>query len=206
MKVSIFLPNIPTGAVEQSSLSPAVELSKFDNSWYRPGGRARLLLWYFCNALLLNSFVPYPSSLKSALLRLFGARVGRGVIIKPHVNIKYPWFLEIGDAVWLGEGTWIDNLAKVKIGNNVCISQGAYILTGNHDYKRVGFDLVLGPVVLEGGVWVGARAVICPGVTLHTHSVVTVGSVMTKDAKAFTIYSGNPARQVRRRVLHQAGQ
>jgi putative colanic acid biosynthesis acetyltransferase WcaF len=142
--------------------------------------------------------------LKAALLRLFGGRVGRGVVIKPRVNIKYPWFLEVGDAAWLGEGAWIDNLTEVKVGNNVCISQGAYVLTGNHDYKREAFDLILKPVVIEDGVWVGARAVVCPGVTLGTHSVVTVGSVITKDTDPFMIYSGNPARPARRRVMTQA--
>jgi putative colanic acid biosynthesis acetyltransferase WcaF len=185
---------------------PSVDLSRFDNSWYRPGGVVRRLLWYFCNAAFLNSSLPYPSSFKGSLLRLFGARVGRGVVIKPNVNIKYPWFLEVGDAVWLGEGAWIDDLTGVKIGNNVCISQGAYVLTGNHDYKRPAFDLILKPVVIEDGVWVGARAVICPGVTLGTHSVVTAGGVMTRDAEAFTIYTGNPATPARRRVMTEPGQ
>lgn len=186
--------------------SAGVDLSKFDNSWYHPGGKLQRLLWYFCNAIFLDSSMPYSSTLKCVLLRLFGGRVGRGVVIKPHVNIKYPWFLEVGDAVWLGEGAWIDNLASVKIGNNVCISQGAYILTGNHDYKRATFDLILKPVFIEAGVWVGAKSIICPGVTLGTHSVVTVGSVMTKDAEAFTIYSGNPATPVRRRVMTDTAQ
>jgi putative colanic acid biosynthesis acetyltransferase WcaF len=206
MKVIAPVPNSPPRAVGQPKMPSAVDLSKFDNSWYRPGGKVRLLLWYFCNEILLKSCVPYPSSFKGALLRLFGTRVGRGVVIKPNVNVKYPWLLEIGDCVWLGEGAWIDNLTHVKIGNNVCISQGAYVLTGNHDYKRPAFDLILKPVVIEDGVWVGARAVICPGVTLGTHSVVTVGAVMTKNAEAFTIYSGNPATPARRRMMVEAGQ
>lgn len=178
-----------------------VDLSKFDNSWYRPGGKARRLLWYVCNAVFINSSVPYPSFFKAGLLRLFGARVGRGLVVKPHVNIKFPWFLELGDAVWLGEGAWIDNLTGVKVGSHVCISQGAYILTGNHDYRKVAFDLMLGPVVIEDGVWVGAKAVVCPGTTLRTHAVVAAGSVISREAKAWTVYSGNPATPVRSRVV-----
>jgi putative colanic acid biosynthesis acetyltransferase WcaF len=179
----------------------AVDLSKFDNSWYRPGGKTRRLLWYVCNAVFINSSVPYPSSFKCALLRLFGAKVGRGVVIKPNVNIKFPWFLELGHHVWMGEGAWIDNLTHVTVGNHVCISQGAYILTGNHDYKKVAFDLMLNPVVIEDGVWVGAKAVVCPGTTLRTHAVIAAGSVISKEAKAWTVYSGNLATPVRRRVI-----
>jgi putative colanic acid biosynthesis acetyltransferase WcaF len=186
-------------------MSPTVDLSKFDNSWYRPGGAARRLLWYVCNAVFLNSAVPYPSSFKCALLRLFGAKVGQGVVIKPEVNIKYPWFLEVGDHVWLGEGAWIDNLARVKIGSNVCISQGAYVLTGNHDYKKTAFDLKVSPVTIEDGVWVGAKCVVCPGAVLRTHSVITAGSVITKEAEAWTVYSGNLAVAVRRRSIEADG-
>ena len=178
-----------------------VDLSRFDNSWYRPGGKARRLLWYVCNAVFVNSPVPYPNSFKCALLRLFGAKVGRGVVIKPNVNIKFPWFLEIGHHVWLGEGAWIDNLTHVRVGSHVCISQGAYVLTGNHDYKKVAFDLMLSHVTIEDGVWVGAKAVVCPGTTLRTHAVVTAGSVISKEAKAWTIYGGNPAAPVRIRVI-----
>lgn len=178
-----------------------VDLSKYDNAWYHPGGRMRLLLWYICNAIFVKSSVPYPNSFKRILLRLFGAKVGRGLVIKPNVNIKFPWLLEIGDNVWLGEGAWIDNLTDVKIGSNVCISQGAYILTGNHNYKKVAFDLIVSPVLIEDGVWVGARSVVCPGATLRMHSVITAGSVISKEATAWTIYRGNLAVPVGERAI-----
>ncbi|HEV2763439.1 MAG TPA: WcaF family extracellular polysaccharide biosynthesis acetyltransferase [Pyrinomonadaceae bacterium] len=178
-----------------------VDLSAYSAAWYRPGGLARRLLWYAVNFFFFNTQVPYPSSFKRALLNLFGASVGRGVVIKPCVNIKYPWLLEVGDHAWLGEGAWIDNLARVKLGASVCVSQGAYIFTGNHDYKKRTFDLIVRPVVIEDGAWVGARAVVCPGVRMGSHSVLTVGSVARKDTEPFVIYCGNPAAPVRRRVL-----
>lgn len=178
-----------------------VRLATFDNSWYAPGGRWKLAAWYFCNLLFVNTGLPFPSSLKVSLLRAFGAEVGHGVVIKPNVNIKFPWLLVIGDDVWIGEGAWIDNLARVWIGNDVCISQGAYILTGNHDYKSTAFDLVVKPVTIEDGVWVGAKATICPGVRIATHAIVTVGSVLAKDAEPYMIYAGNPAQAVRRREI-----
>ena len=145
--------------------------------------------------------LPFPSSFKNKLLRLFGAKVGQGVVIKPDVNIKYPWFLEVGDDCWIGEGVWIDSLTDIKIGSNVVLSQGAYLLTGSHDYKKESFDLLLGAIVLENGVWIGAKATVCPGMTCHSHSVLAVGSVATKDLDAYGIYQGNPAVMKRERVI-----
>jgi putative colanic acid biosynthesis acetyltransferase WcaF len=151
---------------------------------------------------LFKTMLPFPSSLKSKVLRAFGAKVGNGVVIKPNVNIKYPWFLEIGDHCWIGEGVWIDNLANVILGDNVVLSQGAYLLTGSHDYKKEAFDLLLGEIVLEDGVWIGEKATVCPGVTCESHSVLSVGSVATKDLEAYSIYQGNPAVKKRERVIN----
>lgn len=179
----------------------AVDLSKFSNVWYRPGGRIRRGLWYLTNALFFQSAIPYPYLFKIFLLKRFGARMGKEITIKPNVNIKYPWFLEIGNNSWIGEGVWIDNLGKVKIGDNVCISQGAMLLCGNHNYKKETFDLIVGDITLEDGVWVGAKVIVCPGVTLKTHSVITAGSVVTKDTESYTIYQGNPAVAIRKREI-----
>ena len=96
------------------------------------------------------------------MLVAFGARIGKGFVIKPAVNIKYPWKLKVGDDVWIGENVWIDNIGNVTIGSNVCISQGAMLLTGNHNYKSETFDLMIKPIVVEEGVWIGAKATIAP--------------------------------------------
>jgi len=158
-------------------------------------------LWYYINCIFFISPLLPVNKVKILLLKLFGAKIGKGLIIKPGVNIKYPWLLEIGDNVWIGERVWIDNLGKLKIGNNVCISQGAMLLFGNHDYKKSTFDLIVKDIVLEDGVWIGAMAVVCPGVTMHSHSIAAVCSVVTKDTDAFTIYQGNPAVPVRERQI-----
>lgn len=173
----------------------------FDNSWYNPGSSFKRTLWYYCNAIVFQSaFFPF-KSLKVKLLRLFGAKVGEGVVIKPRVSIKYPWFLEIGNHVWIGEEVWIDNLNTVKIGDNACISQGALLLTGNHNYKREAFDLVIGKITLEEGVWIGAKTVVCPGVLCKSHALLAVGSVATTKLEPYSIYQGNPAVKVRDRVI-----
>jgi putative colanic acid biosynthesis acetyltransferase WcaF len=178
------------------------QLNKFTNNWYTSGAsKPKMLLWYFVNLIFFTSRWLPVSAIKVALLRIFGAQVGSGVVIKPAVNIKYPWRLKIGNHVWIGEQVWIDNLENVEIGHHVCISQGAMLLCGNHNYKKSSFDLMVGKIILEEGVWIGAQTVVCPGVVCKTHSILTVGSVATSELKAYTIYQGNPAKAVKERVI-----
>ena len=146
-----------------------------------------------------NLFPVY--GLKVAILRLFGARIGNQVEFKPGVNIKYPWHLNIGNEVWIGENVWIDCLVPVTIGHNVCLSQGAVILTGSHNYKKTSFDLITGSVILENGAWIGAAAIVNQGITVGSHAVLTTGSVATKNLDAYSIYQGNPAVKIRDRVI-----
>ena len=174
-------------------------LNKYDNSWYKPGGTIKRTLWLIVNALFFANNLALINGLKIRLLRLFGASVGERVVIKPSVNIKYPWFLSIGSDVWIGENVWIDNLTQVSIGNNACLSQGVMLLTGNHNYTKSTFDLIIGKIKLEDGVWLGAQSVVCPGVTCFSHSILSVGSIATKDLQAYSVYQGNPAIKVRER-------
>jgi len=177
------------------------DLSQFDNSHYTPGaGKLKQLAWYVVNSLFFRSALPF-SGLRVAMLRAFGAKIGHGNVLKPRQNIKYPWRLTIGNYNWIGENVWIDNLEQVQIGNHVCISQGAYIFCGNHDYKKAAFDLITRPVKLEDGSWVGAKAIVCPGVTLQNHSILSVGAVATRNLEAYTVYAGNPAVAVRKRMM-----
>lgn len=181
-----------------------VQLDSYDNGWYKKeiGASAiKQVLWYYTNLFLFNGYLIPLSFLKIFFLRLFGAQVGKGVTIKPKVNIKYPWKLVIGDHCWLGEDVWIDNLALVSIGSNVCISQGAFILTGNHNFNKTTFDLMIKPVIIEDGVWIGAKAIVCPGVTCFSHSVLAVNSVANNDLVSESIYQGNPAVLIKQRVI-----
>lgn len=178
-----------------------VDLGSYNNSWYKPGNVLKRGLWYFASTLFFKSAFPL-NSIKVFLLVIFGAKVGKAVVIKPHVNIKYPWFLSLGDHVWIGEYAWIDNLAQVKLGNNVCVSQGALLVTGNHDYKKTSFDLITKPITLENGVWIGAKSVVCPGITARYHSVLTVGSVAQNDMDAYGVYSGVPALKIKDREIN----
>ncbi|MEO6404461.1 MAG: WcaF family extracellular polysaccharide biosynthesis acetyltransferase [Ferruginibacter sp.] len=176
-----------------------VDLSSYNNSWYKPGHPFKRGAWYLVNMVFFkSSFFPF-YGFKRGLLRWFGATVGIGVLIKPGVNIKYPWKLVIGNHVWIGEAVWIDNLELVTIGNDVCISQGAFLLCGNHDYKSPAFDLIVKPITLEDEVWIGAKAIVAPGVTCRKAAVLAVGSVAGTDLEAGQVYQGNPAEKVKAR-------
>ena len=180
----------------------SVELRNYDSRGYSAGaGISKRALWYVVNALFFHSWLHLGSPFKRALLRFFGARIGARVVIKPRVNIKYPWHLEIADDVWIGEGVWLDNLVRISIASNVCVSQGAFLLTGNHDYTDPAFGLIVKPIIVEEGAWVGAQAIVCPGVKVGRCAVVTVGSVLTQDAAPSGIYAGNPARSVKSRQI-----
>ncbi len=183
-----------------------VDLSRYDNTAFDRGApRWKEALWLLVSALFFQSDLAVWNDAKIVLLRCFGAQVGRGVLLKPRVTIKFPWKLSIGDHVWIGEGVWIDNLAPVALGSHVCLSQGAMLLTGNHDYSRPTFDLIVSPIRVENGAWVGARALVCPGVVLHECAVLTVASVATHNLEAFGIYQGNPAVFKRTRDVRSGG-
>lgn len=177
------------------------DLSTYNNNWYNPGSSLKRILWLYINSIFLkSSFFPF-NSLKVFLLRFFGAKIGKEVVIKPSVNIKYPWKLIIGDYVWIGEEVWIDNLDNVIIGNHTCISQGALLLCGNHNYKKSSFDLIIKPITIEEGVWIGAKSVVCGGVTCYSHSVLSVASVATHSLEAYSIYQGNPCQKIKVREI-----
>jgi putative colanic acid biosynthesis acetyltransferase WcaF len=177
-----------------------VQLNKYNNDWFNPGSKIKIFLWMIISTILFRIHLPLlPSSIKAKILKLFGAKIGDGVVIKPSVNIKYPWNLKIGNYSWLGENVWIDNLGYVTIGNNCCLSQGCFILTGNHDFKSSNFDLIVLDVVLEDESWVGAKSVICPGVKMGHGSILTVGSVASKNLSDFGVYKGNPAIKIKER-------
>lgn len=159
------------------------------------------LLWYFIGCPLVRSYwLPF-SGIKVFLLRLFGAKIGEGVRIKPGVLIKFPWRLSVGDYVWLGENLWIDNLATVTIESQVCLSQGVYLCTGNHNWRDPSFQLITETITIETGSWIAARAVVGPGVTVKKGAILGLGAVTGKSLEAMTIYAGNPAQAIKKRII-----
>jgi putative colanic acid biosynthesis acetyltransferase WcaF len=182
------------------------ERRQVDNSSYQTtieigASRFKRVCWYCTNILFFRNPFNIFSSLKVILLRSFGGKIGSGVVIKPAVNIKFPWKLRVGDHSWIGEEVWIDNLSDVTIGNHVTLSQGCLILTGSHDHRRTTFDFLTSPILLEDGVWIGAKAVVAGGVICRSHSILALNSVAEKELEPYTIYKGNPAIPVKKREI-----
>lgn len=182
-----------------------VDLSRFSSAGFdRGAGKFREAAWLLVSLFLFRLCPASLSPLKCVVLRMFGARVGSNVIIKPQVKITFPWKLTVGDHVWLGEECWLLNLDHIVIGNNVCISQRAFLCTGNHNYKTSSFDLIVSPITLEDGAWIGAAAWVGPGVKVGSHAVLTAGSVATKELEPMAIYQGNPAVFVKPRFASKS--
>jgi putative colanic acid biosynthesis acetyltransferase WcaF len=182
-----------------------MRLDLYDNRTFR---RAKPwwmeALWLIAQCLFVRSLIP-GSAHRRVLLRLFGARIGKDVTIKPGVRVKFPWQLMVGDHSWIGEDVWIDNLAVVSIGAHCCMSQSVYLCTGNHDWTAVSFNLRTAPIRIDDGAWIAARAVIAPGVSVGEGSVLAIGSVATRDLDAWSINAGNPARRIGPRIERPSG-
>lgn len=178
----------------------------FDASQGLDRGRPFIVeaIWYLVKCLLFLTPLPVPSRLKCFLLRCFGARVGRGVIIKPRVNIHLPWKLAIGDFTWIGEEVFILNLEPVVLGAHCCISQRAFLCTGNHDCRHPEMPYRNRPITVEDGAWVGAQSFVAPGVHIGSEAVITAGSVVAKSQPPCMICGGNPCAPLRNRWPEEA--
>ena len=172
-----------------------MDLSIYDNSDFdRGAARLKEAAWVLVRWIFFQTSFPWPSSLRVQLLRWFGSRIGGGVTIRSNVNISFPWRLNIGDHVWIGEDVGILSLAPVTIESNVCISQRAYICTGSHDFRREDFKLCVAPITIRAQSWIAASAFIGPGVTIGTGSVISAGAVVFKDVPPSSLARGNPAQ------------
>jgi putative colanic acid biosynthesis acetyltransferase WcaF len=185
----------------------SIDLSSYSARGFdRGASKWREAAWLLVSLVLFRLCPLSLSALKRMVLRAFGAKIGVNVTIKPQVKITFPWKLEIGDHCWVGEGSWLLNLDRMVIGNHVCISQRAFLCGGSHDYKSPTFDLIVKPITLEDGCWIGAAGWVGPGVKVGSHAVLAAGSVATKELHAWTIYQGNPALPVRNRLIGPADQ
>lgn len=178
-----------------------VQLDEFDPSQglNRGAGKFKELCWYFIKIFFFLSPIPFPSGFKCFLLRCFGAKTGKGIVLKPRINIHFPWKLEIGNNVWIGEEVFILNFEPLYIGNHVCVSQRAFLCGGNHDYTISSMPYRNGSITLEDGSWVGANVFIGPNVKIGFNTVISAASVVTKSVDPNGIYSGNPLKFVKNR-------
>jgi len=180
-----------------------VDLSKFANPDFdRGASKLKELLWLKIRSIFFLNYLFIGYKLKAYLLKKFGAKLGDNVIIKPNCKVKFPWKLKVDDNSWLGENSWILNLDRVTIGKNVCISQNCFLCTGNHDWKKETFDLITEPINIKDGAWICANVFIGPGITVGYNTIITAGSVVTKNMPDNMICSGNPCKPVKVRIIN----
>ena len=178
-----------------------VRLDLFESAinFSRNASKSKFIIWYLTKTFFFLSPIPYPNFIKIKILKLFGATLGIGIIIKPRVNIQFPWKLSIGNHVWIGEEALLLNFDNLTIGNNVCISQRVFLCGGNHDYTIPSMPYRNGPIILKDGCWIGAASFIGPNVTIGENTVISASSTVSKSLPQNGIYRGNPAIFIKNR-------
>lgn len=163
-----------------------------------PGFRGRsaiaVQIWWVAEAILVHASPQILYGWRRIVLRMFGARIGKNVMIRPSVRITYPWKLEIGDHSWIGDGVELYSLGPIRIGSNAVVSQGSYLCAGTHDHRDPLFPIIGAPITVEDEAWVAAQAFIAPGVTIGRGAVVGARSVVLADVPAGMVAAGHPAK------------
>lgn len=164
-------------------------------------GKSKIVvqLWWIIQDTLFAWSPQFLYGWRRFLLRVFGAKIGKGVLIRSTVKITYPWNIEIGDYCWIGEENVLYSLGKITIGNNVALAHKVYINTGGHDYKKISFDIFAEPVVIEDQCWITNDVYIAPGVTVGKGSVIAARSSVLKNISEGKIYAGTPAKEIKNR-------
>jgi putative colanic acid biosynthesis acetyltransferase WcaF len=157
-------------------------------------------LWWLTQAIFFRNSPQFLYGFRRFLLRLFGANVGKKVVIRPTVKITYPWKVSIGDYSWIGDDVVLYSLGNIEIGKNVVISQKSYICAASHDYLQPGFPIFAGVVRIQDECWLATDVFVAPGVTIHKGTVIGARSSVYKDLPANKVCIGNPAKIVRNRV------
>ena len=164
-------------------------------------GKSKIIvqLWWIVQGTLFRLSPQFIYSWRRLLLRLFGAKIGKNVLIRSTVKILYPWNLTIGDWSWIGDDVILYNMAIIKIGGNCVVSQKSYLCTGSHDHTKHSFDIFSEPIEIKDEVWVASDVFIAHGVTIGTGAVVGFRSTVIKDLPPKMICYGNPAKAIKPR-------
>ena len=158
-------------------------------------------LWWLIQSILFRTSPQFLYGWRIFLLRLFGAKIGKKVIIRPSVKITYPWKLTIGDYSWIGDDVNLYTLGEIDIGNNVVISQRSYLCTGSHDYLQTNFPIYQKPIKIHDQVWIATDVFIAPGVIIEEGSLIGARSSVFKNIPSNKICTGSPVKIIRVRIL-----
>jgi putative colanic acid biosynthesis acetyltransferase WcaF len=156
-------------------------------------------LWWIIQKLFFNSSPQFMYAWRRFLLRAFGAKIGKSVIIRPSVHIQFPWKVSIGDFSWIGDDVVLYSLGEIEIGKNVVVSQKSYLCTGSHDYQEEAFPIYTQKIILEDECWLATDVFVAPGVTIGRGCLVAARSSVYKDMPEGMLCIGNPAKVIKSR-------
>ncbi len=156
-------------------------------------------LWQVIQVTLFAMSPQFFYGWRRMLLRMFGAKVGKGVLIRPSVTITFPWKVSFDEHAWVGDDVVLYSIAEIHIGDHAVISQRSYLCTASHDYRKPTFDTVIAPILVENAVWIATDVFIAPGVQLGKGCVVGARSSVFSDLPESMICVGSPAKAIRKR-------
>lgn len=192
-------------AADDLGAPPFVDLSRYHQPGYEAGGsRVQMLVWWLVQAVAFPLTPHTAHGIRCWLLRLFGARIGQQVMIRPTARFTYPWNVEIGDYSWIGDDAVLYSLASIRLGRHCVISQKSYLCTGSHDISDPRFGLVTGEIVIENGVWVASDCFVGPAVRIGANAVIGARSTVLQAMPAGQICLGTPCKPIKPRPMPQA--
>jgi putative colanic acid biosynthesis acetyltransferase WcaF len=181
--------------IPQIDTQPLIDLRQYDQSNFdrgRPGWF--ILLWWLVQAVFFPLSPHNFNAFRRWLLRLFGAKIGKRVLIRPTARFTYPWKVAIADDSWIGDDVVFYSVDRIQIGSHCVISQKSYLCTGSHDIQAPAFSLITAPIIIENGVWIATDCFIAAGVTIGANTVVGARSSVFRDLPAQQVAWGTPCR------------
>ncbi|MGB3405216.1 MAG: hormogonium polysaccharide biosynthesis acetyltransferase HpsU [Microcoleaceae cyanobacterium] len=175
--------------------TPWIDLRQYDQSWFdrgKPGWF--ILLWWLVQAVTFPLTLHPLNGIRCGILRLFGAKIGAGVVIRPTARFTYPWKVTIGDYSWIGDDVVLYSLDHITIGQHCVISQKSYLCTGSHDLNDPAFGLKTAPIQVENGAWIATDCFIAPGINIGANTVVGARSSVFSNLPSGYICVGTPCR------------
>lgn len=157
-------------------------------------------LWNMCYRIFFRHSPRSLNSWRRWLLRVFGAKIGKSVLIRPSAKILYPWKIKIGDWSWIGDNVTLYSMGEIIIGRNTVISQNSYICTGSHDYTKERFDIFSRKIIIGDEVWIASDVFIFPNVTISNGAVISARSTVQNDLPPNMVCWGNPAKPMKSRL------
>ncbi|WP_017295109.1 WcaF family extracellular polysaccharide biosynthesis acetyltransferase [Geminocystis herdmanii] len=173
---------------------PWIDLSQYNSKFDRGKPQWMIFLWWLIEGVIFPLTPHNLNGFRSSLLRLFGAKIGKGVVIRPTVKIYFPWKVEIGDYSWVGDQVYLYSLDYIKIGCHTVISQKSYLCTGSHNFDDVKFPLITNPITIGNGVWIATDCFIAPDVKIGANTLIGARSSVFKSISSESIAWGNPCK------------